>query len=245
MEQNNLPAYSYEINIWIQSKYCIRQRWDKGVLWKDWCWSWSSNTLATSCEELTHWKRLWCWEGLEAGREGNYRGRDGWMASLTQWTWVWVNSGSWWWTGQPGVLRFMGSQRVVHDWAAELNWTETKVGVISITLSQTHAVLTKPCDATNLLDSQRPAWMGVPRQRSKKLFFLTRHLNLLMMPPISNSLHQKFPYLHFQMCKINHVLWKRGCPASQLCNWGTLMPSKHRRPQLFLKNFMNKNRRPV
>ena len=51
---------------------------------------------------------------------------DGWMASLTQWTWVWVNSGSWWWTGRPGALRFMGSERVGHDWAAELNWTELK-----------------------------------------------------------------------------------------------------------------------
>ena len=74
--------------------------------------------------ELTHWKRLWCWEGLGAGGEGDNRGWDGWMASLTQWTWVWVNSGSWWWTGRPGVLRFMGSQRVGHDWATELNWTE-------------------------------------------------------------------------------------------------------------------------
>ena len=52
------------------------------------------------------------------------RGWDGWMASLTRWTWVWVNFGSWWWTGRPGVLRFMGSQRVGHDWATELNWTE-------------------------------------------------------------------------------------------------------------------------
>ena len=60
---------------------------------------WNSSTLATSCEELTHWKRLWCWEGLKAGGEGDNRGWDGWMASLTQWTWVWVNSGSWWWTG--------------------------------------------------------------------------------------------------------------------------------------------------
>ena len=57
---------------------------------------WNSNTLATSCEELTHWKRLWCWEGLGAGGEGDDRGWDGWMASLTQWTWVRVNSGSWW-----------------------------------------------------------------------------------------------------------------------------------------------------
>ena len=90
-----------------------------GVHWKDGCWSWNSSTLATSCKELTHWKRLWCWEGLGAGGEGNDRGWDGWMASLTRWTWVWVNSGSWWWTGRPGVLRFMGLQRVGHDWATE------------------------------------------------------------------------------------------------------------------------------
>ena len=76
--------------------------------------------MATSWEELTHWKRLWCWEGLGAGGEGDDRGWDGWMASLTRWTWVWVNSESWWWTGRPGVLRFMGSQRVWHDWATEL-----------------------------------------------------------------------------------------------------------------------------
>ena len=81
-----------------------------------------SSTLATSCEELTHWKRLWCWEGLGAGGEGDDRRWDGWMASPTRWTWVWVNSGSWWWTGRPGVLRFMGLQRVRHDWATELNW---------------------------------------------------------------------------------------------------------------------------
>ena len=62
----------------------------------------------------------WCWEGLGAEGEGDDRGWDGWMASLTPWTWVWVNSGSWWWTGRPGMLRFMGSQRVRHDWATEL-----------------------------------------------------------------------------------------------------------------------------
>jgi len=61
-------------------------------------------------------------EGSGAGGEGDGRGWDGWMASLTQWTWVCVNSGSWWWTARPGVLRFMGSQRVRHDWATELNW---------------------------------------------------------------------------------------------------------------------------
>ena len=67
-------------------------------------------------------EKTWCWEGLGAGGKGDDRGWDGWMASLTRWTWVWENSGSWWWTGRPGVLQFMGSQRVGHDWA--LNWTE-------------------------------------------------------------------------------------------------------------------------
>ena len=84
------------------------------------CWSWKSNTLATWHEELTHWKRLWCWKGLGAGGEGDDRGWDGWMASPTQWTWVWVNSGSWWWTGRLGMLQFMGSQRVGHDRATSL-----------------------------------------------------------------------------------------------------------------------------
>ena len=68
----------------------------------------------------------WCWEGLGTGGEGNDRGWDSWMASPTRWTWVWVNSWSWWWTGRPGVLRFMGSQRVGHDWATELNWNSNK-----------------------------------------------------------------------------------------------------------------------
>ena len=92
-----------------------------GIHWKDWCWSWNSNTLATWCEELTHWKRPWFWERLKARGEGDDRVWDGWMASLTQWTWVWVNSRSWWCTGRPGVLQSMGSQRVGHDWVTELN----------------------------------------------------------------------------------------------------------------------------
>ena len=87
---------------------------------RTWCWSWNSNSLATWCEELTHWKRPWCWERLKAGGEGDDRGRDGSMASLTQCAWVWVNSGSWWWTGMPGVLQSMGSQRVRLDWVTEL-----------------------------------------------------------------------------------------------------------------------------
>ena len=72
-------------------------------------------------KELSHLKRPWCWERLKAGG-GDDRGWDGWMASLTQWTRVWVSSGSWWWIGNPGVLQSMGSQKVGHDWETELNW---------------------------------------------------------------------------------------------------------------------------
>ena len=103
-----------------------------GVHWKDWCWSWRSNTLATWCEELTHLKRPWCWERLKVGGEGDNRGWDGWMASLTQWTWVWVNSGSWWSTGKPGVLQSMGSQRVRPNWATELGITITSLEQYSL-----------------------------------------------------------------------------------------------------------------
>ena len=74
----------------------------------------------TWCEELTHLKRPWCWEGLKAGGEGDDRGWDGWMASLTHWTWVWISSRSWWWTGKPHVLQSLGSQRGGHDWVTEL-----------------------------------------------------------------------------------------------------------------------------
>ena len=95
--------------------------------WKDWYWSWSSNTLATWCKELTHLKRPWRWERLKAEGEGDNRGWDGWMVSLTQWTWVWVNSGSWWQTGRPGVLQSMGLQRVGHDWVTQLNWTDSLI----------------------------------------------------------------------------------------------------------------------
>ena len=90
------------------------------IHWKDWCWSWSSNTLATLCKELTHWKRPWCWKRMKAGGEGDDRRWDGLMASPTWWTWVWASSGSWWWTGKPGVLQSLGSQRVRHDWVTEL-----------------------------------------------------------------------------------------------------------------------------
>ena len=83
-------------------------------------WSWNSNTLATWCKEMTHLKRLWCWERLKVGGEGDDRGWDDWMASPTLWTWVSVNSGSWWWTARPGVLQSMGLQ----SWTWLSGWTE-------------------------------------------------------------------------------------------------------------------------
>ena len=104
--------------------------WRRSVLrvhWKDWCWSWNSSTLATWCEELTHLKRPWFLERLRAG-EGDDRGWGGWMASPTQWTWVWVNSGNWWWTGKPGMLRSLRSQRVSHDCVTELNRKKDELG---------------------------------------------------------------------------------------------------------------------
>ena len=101
-----------------------------GVHWKDWCWSWNSNTLATWWQELTHLKRPWCWERLRAGGEGDDRRWGGWMASPTQWTRVWVDSGSRWWTGRPGVLRLMGLQRVGPDWATELNGPSLHIYVL-------------------------------------------------------------------------------------------------------------------
>ena len=91
--------------------------------WKDWCWSWNSNTLTTWCKEMTLWKSPWCWKRSKARGEGDNRGWDGWMSSPTEWTWVWASSGSWWWTGNlvscsPGVAN---SQIRLRDWN-ELNW---------------------------------------------------------------------------------------------------------------------------
>ena len=95
------------------------------IHWKDWCWSWNSNTLATLWEELTHWKRPWWWERLKAEGEGADRGWDGSMASVWagsgRWWWigVWVSSGRQWWTGKPCMLQSIGLQIVRHDWGTE------------------------------------------------------------------------------------------------------------------------------
>ena len=129
--------------------------------------------LATSCEELTHWKRPWCWEGLGAGRERDDRGWDGWMASPTQWTWVWVNSGSWWRTGRSAVLQFMGSQRVSHDWATELNWTESLYSVDQSCLTL--------CDPVDYSTPDFPVFQHLPE-------FSHAHLHWVGDPIIINIL---------------------------------------------------------
>ena len=124
------------------------------IHWKDWCWRWNSTTLATWCEELTHLKRPWCWERLRVGGEGDDRGWGGWMASLTQWTWAWVNSGSWWWTGKPGLLQSMGLQRVRHNWATDLNWTKHMQKILenSIYIEEHDKILKQPHILKTLLD---------------------------------------------------------------------------------------------
>ena len=97
------------------------------IHWKDWCCIWNSNSSATWCKGLSHFKRPWCWERLKAGGEGDHRGYDGRMASPTQWTWVWVNSRSWLLTGKLDMLQSMGSQIVKPYWVTELNWTELNI----------------------------------------------------------------------------------------------------------------------
>ena len=72
-------------------------------------------------------KRACCWERLKAGGEGDDREWDAWMASLIQWTWVWVNSGNWWWTGRPDVVQSIGLQRVGQDWETDLNWEGNQI----------------------------------------------------------------------------------------------------------------------
>ena len=109
------------------------------IHWKDWRWSWSSSTSATWCEEPTHLKRPWCSKRLKAGGERDNRGWDGWMASPTRWTWVWVGPRSWWWTGKSGVLQSIGSQRVRDGWVTELILSFAVQKILS--LSRSHLFL--------------------------------------------------------------------------------------------------------
>ena len=120
-------------NIWCQS---IPEKWDLTVFI-------GISQHSHSNEKSWLIGKDWCWEGLGAGGEGDDRGWDGWIASPTRWMWVWAISGSWWWTGRPGVLQFMGSQRVRHDWATELNWAELKSAFVYIDLKCIYQVNSK------------------------------------------------------------------------------------------------------
>ena len=98
------------------------------IHWKDWCWSWNCNSLVTLCEELTHLKISWCWERMKVGKEGDYRGWDGWMALPTEWTWVGVTSRSRWWTeAWHAAVHGLAKSRTQLSDSAWLKWTEPRL----------------------------------------------------------------------------------------------------------------------
>ena len=130
--------------------------------------SWSSNTLATWCEELTHWKRSCCWEWLKVGGEGDDRRWDGWMASPTQWTWVWVNFWSWWWTGRPGMLQSMELQS--RTWLS--NSSELNPMVINLTIFGRHFM-------TFFFSSHGPGRL-IPGQGKHLRWYVTTAVNFLI-----------------------------------------------------------------
>ena len=137
---------------------------------------------------VTHWKRLWCWEGLGAGGEGDDRGWDGWMASQNQWTWVWVNSRSWWWTGRPGMVRFMGLQRVGHNWATELNWTEENIDIDLILLyERVDLIITSPTSSHNAYYLNVSPLATVTKDCSLKLYNSWNELRQLIVVTNSSS----------------------------------------------------------
>ena len=127
LKLKNPPGSVSNIRLWRKRLICsaLDQGWELVVFE-----AYSGGHLATWCKELTHWKRPWCWKRLKAGEEGDDRGWDGWKASPTRWTWVWVHSRRQWRTGKPGMLQFLGSQRVRHDLVSEQEQQEelTKIG---------------------------------------------------------------------------------------------------------------------
>ena len=142
----------------------------------------------------------WCWEGLGAGGEGDDRGWDGWMASLTQCTWVWVNSGIWWRTGRPGVLWFMGSQTVGHNWATELNWLKrnkpkrvwgNRRGKIHRNLGQLESIWKNDNDLGYLSKLYPKPAVGAVK---KEFSLLHRILSEKAMAPHSSTLALKIPW---------------------------------------------------
>ena len=122
------------------------------------------------CREPTHLKRPWCWERLKVGGEGDDRGWDGWMTSPTWWTWVWESSWSWWWTGRPGVLQFLGSWRVRHDWVTALNWTNQK-NVCELIEPCSLNTVTPHCTLQGSFEGISPLWPSWPVKEVKYFLF--------------------------------------------------------------------------
>ena len=149
-----------------------------------------AQSCLTLCDPMIHHQlpesRSCCWERFGAGGGGDTRGWDGWMASPTRWAWVWVNSGSWWWTERPGVLQFMGSQRVGHDWATELYWTElnqTHVHWVSDAIQPSHPPSSPSPPACNLSQHQGLfKWVSSSHQVAKLLEFQLQHQSFQWTP---------------------------------------------------------------
>ena len=165
------------------------------IHWKDWCRSWRSNTLATSCEELTIWK-TWCWERLRAGGEGDDRGWYDWMASLTQWTWVWASFRSWWWTGKPGMLQSMG---VPKSQTSLSNWTELMTMIKKVTYCVGEIRRQKgntSVDLSDTLEIRNRVFLLNKRQPFCPLFLLVDDplLNLTCSVPHGSPKKKSRPY---------------------------------------------------
>ena len=189
------------------------------IHWKDWCWSWKSNTLATWCEELTHLKRPWCWERLKAGGEGDDMGWDGWMASPTQLTWVWVNSGSWWWTGRPGVLQSES------DTTERLNWTDLNRGQTkkvsacpSRTLKTKERSFSLPLDPPNCPSIHLSIYQSTHLSIYPSIYLSTH-------PSIYASFHPfSYPPIHLSICLSIHPSIH---PSTHLSNYPFIQACTH------------------
>ena len=170
---------------------------------RDWCWGWSSNTLATWWEELTHWKRSWCWVILKAGGEGGDKGWDGWMASPIQWTWVWASSGRWWGTVRPGVLQSVGLQRVRHDWVTEHHLPNiiNKIFLFPNTMKSEGLVLLWHPNEQVLQNGNALVWKQITMSDA---LFPTNPLLFLYesAPQVMSTRRQKITFA----CKSNHSL---------------------------------------
>ena len=164
------------------------------IHWKDWCWSWNSNTLTTWCEEPTHWKRPWCWEILKVGGEGDDRGLDGWMASPMWWTWVWIGSGSG--DGQGSLASCSRWGREESDMTERLNWLGGKAQGYS-----------RNCPSAFIIPKKNVIVFCLPRVRGTiqgegKTAFLTR-LSLIR-------------FLHNHCCNSGHLQFNALPPGSSI-----------------------------